>query len=422
MAAPSSTVVVALGQSRDLPDAIRGFKSILTKAERDELEKMRLVPDADAILVFTAELDACNRNRRGSSYASRLHTILSSVGSYCGTVNTFVSSNPEIAALVWGTMRLTMLVLTSFTSFYAATSDLFVKLGRLCTPFADYQALYPDSSPLQKALGEFHASIIRCCTHLVQTIRRTATEGLVKAFLKSFDQEFKPDLEDVESRAIDVKHKIHLAQAQAVRQDQQLQEIERQEAKESRLNFHRLISRVDERTVKTRDMQIQRDERHARERRQQLIDSLSNRSFLKLFKQNCQRRHCATTDWIFQTSEFKQWFHEDQTVLCLSGKIGSGKTVATSSVIQYLQRHKTSSASQLSFFFRSGWRTGFTQCHDDLEVNPAADGGALTNASRDRKCTSVAQFFLRHRGHLGCAPSIRPDNDVLHSHGRNRRM
>lgn len=351
MAATSSSALVPAGQSLNLLDAITGFEGVLSDPERAELRKMRNVPDADAILVFTAELDASHRNRRGPSYASRLHTVLASVGSYCGIIETCVSSHPEIAALVWGTMKLTMLVLTNFTSFYAATSSLFMKLGRLCPPFADYQALYPDSSRLQKALGEFHASIIRCCTHLVQVTRRTTGKRWAKAFLESFDQEFKPDLEHVQNRAGDVDHEIRLAHAQAVRHDQQLQAMERQEAKESRLSLHRFISRIDGATEKTQAMQFQRDERRARERRQQLVDSLSSRSSLRLFKQNCRRRHCNTTDWIFQTSEFKRWFHMDQPVLWLTGKIGSGKTVATSSVIQYIQRYRASSGSHLSFFF-----------------------------------------------------------------------
>lgn len=351
MAATSSSALVPSGQSLNLLDAISGFKGVLDDAERGELKKMRNVPDADAILVFTAELDASHRNRRGPSYASRLHSILSSVGSYCGIIETCVSSHPEIAALVWGTMKLTMLVLSNFTSFYAATSGLFMKLGRLYPPFADYQALYPDSSRLQKSLGEFHASIIRCCTHLVQVIRRTTGKRWVKAFLESFDQEFKPDLEDVQHHASDVEHEIRLAHAQAVRQDQQLQAMERQEAKESRLSVHRFISRMDGTSNNIQTMQLQRDERRARERRQQLVDSLSSRSFLRLFKQNCRRRHRATTDWIFQTPEFKQWLHQDQPVLWLSGKIGSGKSVATSSVIQFIQRLKPSSGSPLAFFF-----------------------------------------------------------------------
>lgn len=93
-----------------LDDAVRGFQTILTDDQRRQLQSIKTVPDTDAVLVFTAQLDAQNTKRKGRSIATRLYTFLQCSRDFSAVLDTFVSSNPQIAALVWGSIKLTMLV------------------------------------------------------------------------------------------------------------------------------------------------------------------------------------------------------------------------------------------------------------------------------------------------------------------------
>ncbi|RYP70812.1 hypothetical protein DL771_005187 [Monosporascus sp. 5C6A] len=134
-------VVSSLTTARPVADealqrALHEFKSILTDEQRRELHGTAAVPDADSVLIFTAQLD--NKNRKGRSVGSRLHTVLLAVQNFCSVVNTFVSSHPEI--------------IVNYTSYYEAVSDLFMRLGKLCPVFAEYHALYPSSKQLQQSL------------------------------------------------------------------------------------------------------------------------------------------------------------------------------------------------------------------------------------------------------------------------------
>src|SRR3569833_4709540 len=95
---------------KTLQEAIQDFQTILSNDQRQELRRPRGVPDADTVLIFTAELDSRNRTRKGRSIASNLYSVLQSVRDFSAIVDTFVSSHPEIAALVWASVRLTMLV------------------------------------------------------------------------------------------------------------------------------------------------------------------------------------------------------------------------------------------------------------------------------------------------------------------------
>lgn len=110
LVAPSSSARAPTDPGKSLEDAIEDFESVLTDNERTSLRHIRTIPDADAVMTFTAELDASNRSRKGRSIASRLHFVLESVREFSATIDTLVSSNPSIAALIWGSIKLTMLV------------------------------------------------------------------------------------------------------------------------------------------------------------------------------------------------------------------------------------------------------------------------------------------------------------------------
>lgn len=106
---PSSSRVPIIPEN-PLEDATQDFQSILSNNQRITLQKIKTVPNADAVLTFTAQLDYFSRSRKGRSIASRLHSLLQSVREFSNIVDTFVSSHTEIAALVWGSIKLAMLV------------------------------------------------------------------------------------------------------------------------------------------------------------------------------------------------------------------------------------------------------------------------------------------------------------------------
>jgi hypothetical protein len=52
------------------------FGSVLTNDKRKQLQQIKGVPDASAILVFTAKLDILNSTRQGKSISARAYSIL----------------------------------------------------------------------------------------------------------------------------------------------------------------------------------------------------------------------------------------------------------------------------------------------------------------------------------------------------------
>lgn len=48
-----------------------------------------------------------------------------------------------------------------------------MKIGQSSPLFREYQALFPGSERLQKRLCGYHASLIKCCSHIVVVVQRS---------------------------------------------------------------------------------------------------------------------------------------------------------------------------------------------------------------------------------------------------------
>ena len=90
--------------------AIRDYEKILSDEERIQL-RLEGSPDATAAIDLTNLIDRQCSNRRSKCMGPRLITFLESIQQFSQVVDTFVSSHPEVAALVWGGVKLTLLVI-----------------------------------------------------------------------------------------------------------------------------------------------------------------------------------------------------------------------------------------------------------------------------------------------------------------------
>ncbi|KAJ3537024.1 hypothetical protein NM208_g6478 [Fusarium decemcellulare] len=362
----SSTISATITREGSLQSALREFRSILTEQERNDLDKVKGVPGTDDVLIFTAQLDAKRRTMKGRSIASRLHSVLQCVRDFSTVVDTFVSSHPDVAALVWGSVKLTMLVSINFFSYFEAMSELFISLGRACPQFSEYQLLFPDSKRVQRALCDFHAAIIRCCCHIVGVLRRPWHDQLLHSFWQSFPQEFKPDVDEIERHKDQVDRELELARTQATLRSQQLQEKEHKEAGNFRGAMRRIIGQTNDELSEMAGSRRARELRRnilmkpilnrkrtgkRREERKLLLNALSTHDYIEPHKQYSKKRYNHTAEWLFELPEFQEWASGDVSVLWCSGKIGSGKSIVTSSVINHLLIKRKDSKNPMVFFY-----------------------------------------------------------------------
>jgi hypothetical protein len=85
--------------------AIIEFQAALTPGENSELLGHSSKPDTTSIITFMTHIDKENAHRRFRCVSARLTPVLESIQGFSTIVDTFVSSRPNIAALVWGTVK-----------------------------------------------------------------------------------------------------------------------------------------------------------------------------------------------------------------------------------------------------------------------------------------------------------------------------
>jgi hypothetical protein len=81
------------------------------------------------------------------------------------------------------------------------------------------------------------------------------------AFFQSFEQEFEPDASDIRRMGKNVKDEINLAKAQTDRQDQMLEEKEREAASKQRSRLRKFIPKVESELDTIKKLQMQRSTR-----------------------------------------------------------------------------------------------------------------------------------------------------------------
>ena len=92
-----------------LQQALQEYEAILSDEERKELHAQGS-PDAMAAIKFATLIDNNCISRRSRCLGQRLVTFLETIQQFTQVVDTFVSAHPEVAALVWGGVKLALLV------------------------------------------------------------------------------------------------------------------------------------------------------------------------------------------------------------------------------------------------------------------------------------------------------------------------
>lgn len=99
----------ALKPEIGLAQALHDYEAILSDEERVQLRSQG-VPSANDAINLTTLIDKKTKDNRLHCMGPRLITFLESVQQFSSIVDVSVSSNPQVAALVWGGVKLALLV------------------------------------------------------------------------------------------------------------------------------------------------------------------------------------------------------------------------------------------------------------------------------------------------------------------------
>ncbi|KAH7153876.1 hypothetical protein DER46DRAFT_637977 [Fusarium sp. MPI-SDFR-AT-0072] len=339
----------------ELENAVAHFQATLTDDDRKRLQGLKNLPhDAQSIIVFTAELDMRQGgNRRGKSIASRLTSFLQIIQQFTPVIDTYIQSNPDISALIWGSIKLTFTFLANFLSQFQSFVELLQGFGSLYSRLGHYQILFQDSTRLNDSICQFHTSVILCCEKVIYLIRQsTLTSQVWRAITCSFQTEIRSYVENVKTKAENAQSEIELAKAQADCHEQRQQTEERQKASDYRQQLSTWATKY---SAAMKDLQDVKKKHGRDKKRSRLINELTSYNFMPTFNSMRNKRHMGTAEWCFLTPEYQEWANANKTaVIHIAGKSESRVTTVrnTSSIIERLCRAPVSRQFTSFFFLR----------------------------------------------------------------------
>jgi hypothetical protein len=334
-----------------LTQSLRSFENVLAEEQKRQYRNTRAKPDASSVIKFVSEIDANNKGRASKCVASRLCTFLNATQQFAGVVDTFVSSNPTIAALVWGSIKTTILTVSNVASYFDKVTSMIMNLGRSCPTYQQFGQLYPDCIKLQSALCEYYAIIIRLCIRVVEVSRRTGVTQMLSSIFNPFESEFKSYHDDLDLAAKEVQLQISLASKQADHETARLLVLDRQD--NTRHWRSALKFQADARNEYAQ-WRLRKAVRESTKMKSAIRANLSTIDQVKPWKQAMQQRAPDTADWFQHDPTFLDWKHDKNTaVLWVSGTLGVGKTVLVSNIIAYLYTVQKPSEIISYFFCRS---------------------------------------------------------------------
>ncbi|KAF3138651.1 hypothetical protein TWF569_008753 [Orbilia oligospora] len=114
---------------------------------------------------FVSNANRLNSKKKSRIYGERIQPFLDALHQFTGTIDVMVQSNPEIASLVWGSVKFFMTIAMAHNSYF--------------------------EDELQDAICDFYSVIINLFTKLVAIFRKTGLRAYVKATIRSLKKEFE---------------------------------------------------------------------------------------------------------------------------------------------------------------------------------------------------------------------------------------
>ncbi|CAI7658444.1 unnamed protein product [Penicillium crustosum] len=398
--------------TQSLNAALKNFENILTEDQKREFQKSTATPDIASVIEFVAEIDARNSSTTRRCVAPRLCTFLEATQQFTGVVDTFVSSNPIIAALVWGGVKTAMLTASNVASYFDKVTSMIMRIGKFSPTYQKFGPLYPDCIGLQRALCDFYAITINLCVKIIEVSRRTALKQTLSSILNPFESEFKPFLDLLNEATHKIDLEVSLASKQADKEAKKLLEYESQQNS----TFRPLARSFFQKSLK---QQAEANERRMKLKKSEMAklktiirNNLSPIDHDRPLRQIMKQRVPATAEWFHKELVFDKWKMDPQSAIlwCL-GTIGMGKTVIMSNVVDQLRLHTARKRNEIVCYYfcrvdnqatlsaRSILGSLARQILDpQIEQSEYETLLSLQETTRDLTTTEVVQFLLSHMG------------------------
>ena len=327
VADPTSSLKIALVE----------FENILSADQKKRYHATSNALDTSTVISFAKTLDERRQGAAQRGVSSRLITFLDSLQRFTQIVDTFVSSNPKIAALVWGGAKTAILAANNISSYFDKVTAMIMNIGKIYPTYQSFGHLYSGCVELQNALCEYYAAVIRLCMKIVIVSQRSGLLHTLSSAFYSFESEFSANIAELHQATDFVKLQCALASKKATAEAEKLAAVDRRENDKYRHLGKIFQSFVTKDLAEAREWRLRQLQRETSQMRDTVCDSMSTINSLRLWKRVLQQRIPSTAEWFQEDATFNSWRNDnDSAIIWCVGTMGVGKTVLMSSIVEYL--------------------------------------------------------------------------------------
>ncbi|KAG8158663.1 hypothetical protein KVR01_011785 [Diaporthe batatas] len=281
--------------------AISEFAQTLDSERRNEFRSMQSKQDAQIsgrdIIKMTEEInqEGARRHKSWRPHGTKVGGFLARIQAFAAIGDVLVGGSQNLIATgVWSAVRLSLTIATNYLGYFEKLSTLLMRLNTSWTLHEDFSRLFPTSEVLQAYFCEYLVVLMRLCNKVVMFCRRKTGAQLLSSIGSSFDSEFGPVQKELDQWGYLIQQQTQVLATRLV--------VDSQQDK-----FYNL--------------------------KQQLLWRISPHQ--NEFETRWRReRKKGTCGWIFDTSSFEGWrSSQTSATLCISGKLGSGKTVFMANLV-----------------------------------------------------------------------------------------
>ncbi|KAH7132595.1 ankyrin repeat-containing domain protein [Dendryphion nanum] len=341
-----------------LTAALDEFQQLLSSDQVAHLASFSSnVPTADDVVQLTEQVAQANAGRKSRQLADRIQGLLGSVQQYSTIIDTCVGPN-QIAALVWGSIKIVLLVSSNFAEYFEKLSQRINQLGTYCPRLTEYEKLFPASPRLQQTISAFYAIVVRFCSKALEVVQEKGVKRYSKSVWKSFKVEFKDIEESISEAKHDFAEELQLASEQEAHRFRRLMTADIEENRVFRMNQ---VAEIQENKgfrseqtlalLQSKARQIQKILKETERQKIRLLRHIPSHDYMTSLRRAQSLRCEDTCSWLINRPEFIDWVDQKGSKHLWSyGIPGCGKSVLLGYIVDHL-RAKFSARSDTAVIF-----------------------------------------------------------------------
>ncbi|KAL2075283.1 hypothetical protein VTL71DRAFT_226 [Oculimacula yallundae] len=340
---------------RELRTRLGGIvESFFTTLSPKEKELFVATTVVENLLADVQNAESQHKAKSASRKASvALKPFIAGIEQYCAAFDVIANASSTILSPLWGSFRIVLHLAKEYTEYFDKISDMMEIMGLHLSQLRRLPQLFPNNEQLKSFMVDVFQIMFEFCTKarhvFVKASDRTTKSHLraitpvgLSTLIKLVWKPFKLQFGEIRTRLTEVMAKIEF----------EINLAEKEEAHAERVRTAKDRTVQSSRWEETEQFQKRWQSEIEDAGMEKITKWLAPADVLSNHAVSVKLRYGSTGSWFLNCPEFQDWLKDDSSPLFWLHAIpGAGKTVLTSTVINYLKHEYQNDEVGLAYFF-----------------------------------------------------------------------